>query len=120
MSVNGGGVFEGEVGGGGVALGGAFAEQGLAVGIEVGLHPTHFSCVVLIAAAFETRGQAHFHFGIDAAGERGVGMEVVYAAAHFEEVERVVHEFFGGGARGERAVVEVAPVEPAETCGDGG
>src|SRR5580700_4096964 len=47
-------------------------------------------------------------------------MQVVDAATHLEEVEGIVHELFGGGARGEGAVVEIASVEPAEAGGDGG
>src|SRR5450432_2718490 len=86
---------------------GEFAGQGFASAFKKSLHPGDFGVVVGVGAAFEARGEAHLHLGIDAAWERRVGMEIVHAAAHFEKVERVASEFFGGGARGERAVVEI-------------
>ena len=76
------------------------------------LHPGDFGVVVGVGAAFEAGGEAHLHFGIDAAGESGIGMQVFDAAAHFEEVERVAGEFLGGGAGGERAVIEIVSRSP--------
>ena len=118
--VQGGGAFEGQTGGGLIALRGDFAHQGVSAAVEVGLHAGDFVAVVIVGAALEARGEAHFHLGINAAGEGRVGMKVVDAAAHFEEVERVVGEFFRGGARGEGAVVEIASAKPAKARGDRG
>ena len=52
-------------------------------------------------------------------GKFWVGMEVVDAAAHLEEIERIVGEFFCRGARGERTVVERTSSQAAEAGGDG-
>ncbi len=46
-------------------------------------------------------------------------MELVYAAAHLEEVERIVHELLGGGAGLEWPVVKRAAFEASQACGDG-
>ena len=42
----------------------------------------------------------------------GIGIQFLDAAAHFECVERVVHEFLGVCAAGKRAVVERFPTKP--------
>ncbi|MGH9500070.1 MAG: hypothetical protein ACRD3L_13095 [Terriglobales bacterium] len=80
-------------------------EQRIAAGVEIGLYPGNFEGVFAVRAAFEAGGEAHFHFGVDAAGEFRVGVKVVNAAAHLEEVERIVGVLFGGDARGEGAVI---------------
>ena len=46
-----------------------FADQGVAAAVEVGLHAADFGPVVVVGAAFEAGGEAHFHFGVDAAGK---------------------------------------------------
>ena len=87
---------------------------------KIGLHAVYFCGIFFVGAAFEAGREAHLHLGIDAAGEFRVGMQVVDAAAHLEEVQRIVHELLGGDAREERAVVERASAEPAKPRGDGG
>ena len=62
--------------------------------------------IFLIAAALEAGCEAHFHLGIDAARKIWVGMKVVDATPHLEEVERIVHELLGRNPRNKRAVVE--------------
>ena len=47
-------------------------------------------------------------------------MEVVDAAAHLEEVERIVHELLGGDSGDEGTVENGASAEAAEARGDGG
>ena len=47
-------------------------------------------------------------------------MQVVDAAAHLEEVERVVGELFCSGAGGERSIVKRSSAQAAETDGDRG
>jgi len=84
-------------------------------GIEVCLHPFHFARVFSIGAAFEAGCEAHLHFGINAAGKFRIGMKVVDAAAHFEKIEGVVHEFFGGEPGDERPVVQRKAVDFPQT-----
>ena len=43
----------------------------------------------------KARRQAHLHLGVDATGKLRVGVQVIDAAAHLEEIERVVEEFLG-------------------------
>src|SRR6266568_5131496 len=109
--MDGGSVFERQLVGGVIAVLCKFAVQGVASGVEERLHASDFGVVVGVGAAFEAGGEAHLHFGIDAAGESGVGMEVINAPAHLEKVEGVAGKLFGGGARGERAVVEISSGE---------
>src|ERR1700722_5502493 len=47
-------------------------------------------------------------------------MEILHAAAHLKKIQRIVGEFFRGGARGERSVVEGFSAQTAEAGGDGG
>ena len=47
-------------------------------------------------------------------------MEIIHAAAHFEEVERVVRKLFCGRAGGKRSVVEIAAVQAAQAGRDRG
>src|SRR5437899_5684172 len=47
-------------------------------------------------------------------------MQVIDTAAHFEEVEGIVHEFCSSDARNEWSVVDRTTVEPSESRGDGG
>ena len=96
--VQGGGVFKFQTGRGLLALRGYLPHQRVAAAVEVGLHAGDFAVVVVVGAAFEAGGEAHFHLGIDAAGKLRVGMEIVDAAAHLEEIERIVGELFRRGA----------------------
>ena len=100
--VEGGGGFEIQAGGGGITLGGDFVEQRIAAGVEIGLYAGDLGAIFVVRAALEAGGETHFHFGVNAAGEFGVGIEIVNAAAHFKEVERIVGVFFGSGAGGGR------------------
>src|ERR1700730_8502782 len=95
------------------ALGRKLALQRVSGGIKISLNPIHFGHIFVIAAALEARSQAHFHFGINASGEFWVGMQIVDAAPHLEEVERIVHELLGGNPRNEGAVIERTPAQPA-------
>src|SRR5208337_2088585 len=63
----------------------------------------------VIRTAAKARRQTHLHLGIHATGEFGVGMKVVDAAAHLEEIERIVHKLFRGYPRSKRSVVKVIP-----------
>ncbi|OLE14304.1 MAG: hypothetical protein AUG89_02485 [Acidobacteria bacterium 13_1_20CM_4_56_7] len=87
--------------------------------IEIRLHPPHFLRVFLIAASLETGGKAHLHLGINAAGEFGIRMQIVQAAPHLEEIERVVHEFLGCNPRHEWSVIKCPTSEPAQPRCDG-
>ena len=118
--VQGGGVFEFKTGRCLVALRRDFPHQRVSAAVEIGLHPANLSPVIVVGAAFEARREAHFHFGIDAAGKVRVGMEVVDAASHLEEIQRIVGELFCRGARGERTIVKRAPARAAEPGGNRG
>src|SRR5258705_12642982 len=76
--------------------------------------------VVGVGAAFVTGREAHLHFGINAAGESGVRVQIVNAAAHFEKIECVTGELFGGSARRKRTVVKIGEtgVSPVWAGGD--
>ena len=58
----------------------------------------HLDVIFLFAAAAKTRGQAHFHFRINAAGERRVATDFDLAAADFEKIENALGKRFGGFA----------------------
>ena len=100
-----------------IALRGDFAHKGVAAAVEVILHAGDFGTVLVIGAAFEAGREAHLHFRIDTAGELGIRMEIIHAAAHFEKVERVAGEFFCSGAGRKRAVIEVSAAKPSKARG---
>ena len=93
------------------------AHQRIAARIEVALHPPDFRGIVRIRTTAKAGCQTHFHVGIDAARKRRVGMQVVHAAPHFEEIQRVVHELLRSSPREERAVVDRATIQLAEPRG---
>ena len=103
-----------------VAFDSDLALERFAARVEKVFHADDLSAVLVVGAALEARGEAHLHLGIDAAGEGEVGMKVVDAAAHLEEVECVVHEFFRRQPRRERAVVDVFSAEAREARYDRG
>ena len=112
------GAFKFQTGRGLLALRAYLPHQGVAAAVEVGLHPGHLGVVVLVGAALEAGRETHFHLGVDAAGKLRVGMEIVHAAPHLEEIERVVGEFFRGRTRWERPVVKRAPAQTSQPGGD--
>src|ERR1700694_712345 len=81
--------------------------QRLTARIEKLLNSYHLSPIFLVAAAAITRCQTHLHLGINAAWELRVGMQVIHAAPHFEEVESIVHKLLCRHSRGERPVVNI-------------
>ena len=103
--MNCGGAFEVEIVAGFFAFEFDGGAQGIAVGVEKLDEATDFGVVFLFGAAGETRGEAHFHFGVEAAGERGIAADFDLAAADFEEVEDAFGESEGEFAGGEGAVV---------------
>src|SRR5215469_12855788 len=104
-------LFEGEFGGGVVTSLLDFANERMAGAIEELLNPRDLGAVLVVGAALEARRETHLHFGVDAAGETGVGMKVLDAAAHFEKIEGVVQELFGSGSGGEWTVVDGSSAE---------
>src|ERR1039458_2533534 len=113
-----GGGLEMEIGGGVVPLPLDLAHQRVPAAFEKLLYAPHFGRVFLVAASLEAGRQAHFHLVINAAGELRVGMEIVNAAAHLEQVERIVGKLLGGDAGGERPkILRVAP-DSANARGD--
>ncbi len=113
-----GGVFEVESGRSGVTLRRDFPHQRFPFSIEITLHARYFGAVFLVAATLETRRETHFHFRIDATGELGIGMQIVDAAAHLEEIERVTGELFGHAARSERPIVNVPAAQTPKPRSD--
>jgi hypothetical protein len=75
--------------------------------------------VFLVAAALETGRETHLHLRVDAARKRGIGMQVVHAAAHLEEIERIAGKLLCHRTRGKWPVIDVASTETAEPRGDG-
>ena len=53
-----------------------------------------FAVVLLLGATRETRRQAHFHFGINAARKIGVAANFDLTATGFEEIEEAFAEIF--------------------------
>src|SRR5208337_2754735 len=102
------------------ALRGEFALQRFSSGIEVGLHTAYFAGIFLVGAAFEAGSKAHLLLGIDAAGKLGIGIEIVHAASHLEEVERIVHELLGSRAGLKWAVEKAVTTGASQARGDGG
>ena len=99
------GALEIEIGAGAFAVvfdGGA---ERVAVGVEKLHQALDFGVVFLFGASGKARGEAHFHFGIDAAGKSGIATNFDLAAADFEEVERLLGKSERGFSGGERAVV---------------
>ena len=45
-------------------------------------------------------------------------MEIIHAAAHLEEIQRIVGELFRGSPRGKGPVVKRAAAQPAQAGGD--
>ncbi len=99
------GALEIEIGAGAFTVvfdGGA---ERVAVGVEK-LHETlDFGVVFLFGASGKARREAHFHFGIDAAGESGIAANFDLAAADFEEVESLLGKSERGFSGREGAVV---------------
>src|SRR5580692_2790954 len=91
----------------------------MSAGVEVRLHAAHFGPVFLVGATLKAGREAHLHFRVDAAWERGIGMQIVDAAAHLEKVERVAGKLLSRSARWERPVVDVPDTESAKPCGNG-
>src|SRR5437868_5593247 len=116
-SVQSGGILEIETPRSLVALGGDLSYQRLTPTVEVSLDTGHLDAVFIVTTAFETGRQAHLHFRIDTAGEAGIGMKVVHAAAHFEEIERVVGELFCRCAREKWSVIIGLPIQAAQARG---
>ena len=46
----------------------------------------HFDAVFLFGATCKTGREAHFHFGVEAAGKGWVAADFYLAAAHFEKI----------------------------------
>src|SRR5271166_4735997 len=90
------------------------------LGIKVGSHPCYFARIFLVAAALETWGKAHLHLGIDAAGKGGIGVQILHAAPHLEEIERIVHKLLGGGAGNKWTVVKRTTIKASQSDCDRG
>src|SRR5271157_5321426 len=102
-----------------IALSLDLPHQRLAAALQVLLHAPNLSRILLVGATFEARRQAHLHLGINAAGKGGIGIQVEGAAAHFEQVERVVGELLGSNPRGKWAEVLRVASQAADARGDG-
>ena len=99
------GALEIEIGAGTLAVGFDRGAKRIAAGVEKLHEALHFGVVFLFGASGETRGEAHFHFGIDAAGESGIAANFDLAATDFEEVERLLGKRERGFSGREGAVV---------------
>src|SRR6476646_154374 len=99
------GTLEIELGAGALAVGFDGKAERVAVGVEKLHKPLNFAVVFLFGASRKARREAHFHFGIDAAGKRWIAADFDLAAADFEEVESLRGKGERGFSRRERAVV---------------
>src|SRR5260370_9046620 len=68
----------------------------------------NFDVVFFFCAAREARGEAHFHFGIEAAGKRGIAADFDLAAPHFEQIEDAFSECLRGPARCDGSIIRAA------------
>ena len=93
-------------------------QQRTAAAFEEFLHTRNLGGVLLVGAALETRRQAHLHLGINAAGKGRIGIQVVDAAAHLEQVERVVGKLLGSNPRGERPEILRAALDAGDARRD--
>jgi len=103
--VNGAGSFEIEIFAGFVAFGFVGGAEGSAAGFEELDEAADFDVVFFFAATAKAWREAHFHFGVDAAGKGGIAANFDLATADFEEVEDTFGESVGGFSGGEGAVV---------------
>src|SRR3954454_16344183 len=94
------------------------AQESFSSTVKVGLHPLDLGRIFLITASLKAWRQAHFHLGINASGELGIRMQIVHAAPHFEEVERIIHKVLRSNARYEWSVIECRPIQPAQARGN--
>ena len=102
------GALEIEIGAGAFAVVFDRSAERVAIGVEE-LHEALDFCVVfLFGAPGKARRQAHFHFGIDAAGESGIATDFDLAAAHFEEVKSLLGKSERGFSGREWAVVSAS------------
>ncbi len=99
------GALEIEIGAGAFTVVFDCGAQRVAVGVEELNEALDFGVVFLFGASGEARREAQFHFGIDAAGERGIAADFDLAAAYFEEVERLLRKSESRFSGRERAVV---------------
>src|SRR5579872_805559 len=116
--MQGGGVLEVESGRCGIALRRDFPYQRFAFGIEISLHASYLTAIFLVAATLETGRETHFHFRIDAAGELGIGMQIVDAAPHLEKIERIAGELFRSAARSKRPIVNISAAKTSQPRSD--
>src|SRR5215472_12551163 len=69
-------------------------------------HSLHFAQVLLASDDLLARPQAHVHFAVDAAGMLRARLQVFLAAADLEQIQALVLEQLGAGARAKRTVVQ--------------
>lgn len=90
------GALEIEIGAGAFAVGFDSGAERVAAGVEKLYEASDLGVVFLLGASGEAWREAHFHFGVDAAGECGIAADFDLAAADLEEVESLL----GKGERG--------------------
>ena len=99
------GALEIEIGAGALAVGFDERAERVAVGVEKLHEPLDFGVVLLFGTSCKAGREAHFHFGIDAAGESWIATDFDLAAADFEQVEGLRGKGERGFSGRERAVV---------------
>src|SRR5947209_20445866 len=82
------------------------------------LHSRYFRGILLIRASLEARSHAHLHLRINAARKLRVRLQVIRAATHLEEIERIVRKLFGRSSRGEWSVVSILAAQRTDLRGD--
>src|SRR5271169_1096816 len=79
--------------------------EGKAVCVEELDQTAHFCVVLLLGATRKARSKAHFHFRVDAAGERRIAADLDLASSYFEKVQHLFGECLRRAARRKRPVV---------------
>src|SRR5258708_35927624 len=103
-----GGAFEVQLLAGALALFLYCGPERAAASFEELDQPLNFDVVLLFCAAREARGEAHFHFRVEAAGKRGIAADFDLAAPHFEQIEDAFSECLRGAARCEGSIIRAA------------
>src|SRR5215472_3979855 len=91
------------------------SRQGFAARPQSLSHTKNLGIIFLLCASRETRTQAHFHLGINAARKTRITPDANLASARLEEIEKIACESIGGWARGERPKVKSA-IRPQPPC----
>src|SRR5215472_12880969 len=81
------------------------SRQGFAARPQSLSHTKNLGIIFLLCASRETRTQAHFHLGINAARKTRITPDANLASARLEEIEKIACESIGGRAQAQHVPV---------------